>query len=519
DIRQKVALSSEKRMMDSFREPEEENSSGQPSPDDLDFIEPEGMVEEVKSSWSDKFSFSRIKEDMDDEGATTDLISNEVKEEKDLPVVSHKRSLLVEKLFGPVKNWRLPVADKRADFKEATRGRENEFLARCRKSLSVSFFSGKFLAIFSGATILTAAAVGYFVLPKADILITPKAEAIDQSMNVLVDKSTGKIDSSQNKIPAQLLKLDKKETRDFATTGQRQVNEKAKGVMTIYNEYSSTPQSLVEKTRFVSENGKVFRSTKTVTVPGAKINEGKIVSSSIEVEVIADQPGSEYNVEPGRFKIPGFQGTPKYDAFYGETKVIMAGGASGLMKVVSQEDIDKAKEIIWTTLQPALDQESKAQIPSNLKLLDGAFKIVQSQVSANQAVGEPAENFSLTVKGTATVMLFDENDIIELIKKKFTVKIGDDKDLIIKPGQLDYQNLVIDMNRGQMNLEVKINGQIVWRVNLNDIKQALLGFRADAVKAYLGNHPEVAEIKVGLWPFWVKSIPANPVKVIISVKE
>ncbi len=75
------------------------------------------------------------------------------------------------------------------------------------------------------------------------------------------------------------------------------------------------------RTRFLALDGKIFRLTKGITVPGAKIVEGKIIPSSIEAAVIADQPGEAYNIGPvSRFSIPGLKGTPKYEAFYAESK-------------------------------------------------------------------------------------------------------------------------------------------------------------------------------------------------------
>ena len=65
------------------------------------------------------------------------------------------------------------------------------------------------------------------------------------------------------------------------------MSQKAQGTLTIYNAYSSAPQTLVATTRFVTPDGKIFRLTNEVTVPGAKITNGQIVPSSINAPIAA----------------------------------------------------------------------------------------------------------------------------------------------------------------------------------------------------------------------------------------
>ncbi len=471
------------------------------------------------------FSFAQLKKDLkEEETPLPDFF--ETAPEPPLEPEAEEDSFPIHSMAGGVRRamaeekkhwWRNLVSNRFKDLSERLVAQETK-PKRAKKSLALPVFSGKFLSVFIGAAVLIAALALYFILPKAEITIVPKAEAIDQEITVVTDKGISKADLTQGKVPAQMIKVDKRQSQEFATTGQRQVNDKAKGAITIYNEYSSSAQALVEKTRFVSEGGQVFRLTKTVTVPGAKIQEGKIVASSIDAEVVADQAGSDYNVGPGKFTIPGFQGTPKYTAFYGQSKAAMSGGATGLMKVVAQDDFDKAKETIWQSLQPALDSDLKNQMPGALKVVDGALKEELSGAESDVAVSSPAEKFTVTVKGTATVLLFDEKDVLEIIKKKFADKLAEDKALDIKTDQVSYEVSAIDFNRGQMTLKVKVVGRLVWQVNGDSIKQEVLGRDEQSIRQIFAGHSEISEAKVAFWPFWVSSVPKNldKIKVLIS---
>lgn len=509
-----------------------------------DFIEEEEEVEKIEEEPEsdvldqelkkeqespDDFFFTQFKKEAkeEEEEPEEENVEEEVSEGFYLDETEEELLNKKEKTKGKKFTWpkfptnffknNLPVGEKRIEVKNED---EQDSFEIITKKLKIPFFSGRFLFLFIGLVLIVAAAVLFFVLPKADIEVAAKSEVLSQNLNIAVDKGASKIDYALNKIPAQLIKLEKKYSQSFSATGQRQVNEKANGVITVFNEFSSSPQSLVEKTRFSSEDGKIFRTTKTITVPGAKIIDGKIVASSIDVTVAADQPGSDYNIGAGRFSIPGFSGSPKFTAFYGRSDKGFSGGASGLMKVVSQEDFDKAKAQFWEESKVSLDKEFRAQIPSGLKLLDFSLKEELISAESSVAVGQPADNFTVTIKGVATVLLFDESDILDIINKKIAEKAGVDENLKVKMENIDYQLVGLpDFSRGQMSLSAKLNGKIVWPLNAEDIRKAILGKGEQAMRDYFSQHPEITEVKVSFWPFWVKSVPANLDKIKILVKE
>jgi hypothetical protein len=424
------------------------------------------------------------------------MMSKEQKEE--VPEEREEKKIILEKFSSGLRG--MPLVEK----KESSVKR------------SVSSLSLKFIGAFAITAVLLAGAALYLILPKVDISITPKAEAFSQDLNVVADKSINKTDAAAGKIPAQLLRLDKKISKEYLATGQRQLNEKAQGTITIYNEYSSSPQALVEKTRFVSVDGKTFRLVKTIVVPGAQIQEGKIVANFIDAQIVADQPGQDYNIGSSRFTIPGFVGSPKYTAFYGQSKSAMTGGASGIFKVVSQEDFDKAKADIWQNLQPALDQEFKAQIPSGLKSFSDTLKEEMSEVSSSIEVDGRAENFTLAAKGTATVLLFDEADLVDLLKVKITDRLGSDKEILTNQLAIDYQDVKPDFSKGQISFRTVVRGKIISKIDLAGLKNSMAGKNEAEVKAYFGQHPEITKARVTFWPFWVKSVPTNSDKIKIS---
>jgi len=205
---------------------------------------------------------------------------------------------------------------------------------------------------------------------------------------------------------------------------------------------------LVKTTRFVSEDGKLFRTIKTITVPGAKIEEGEIIPSSIDVEVIAAEPGKEYNIGPSSFTIPGFKGTAKYAGFYGRSKEAMSGGVVGKVKVVSAEDIQGATDILVAELQETVKNELDKKVPSELKTLKETTLVELAESSSSVEAGQPAEKFTVKVKMIAKVLSFSENDAVFLINNNLKNKISENKKLIPETIEISYELSDINLEKG-----------------------------------------------------------------------
>lgn len=391
---------------------------------------------------------------------------------------------------------------------------ENERLAGSNR-LTIFSFPGKIFALFVASALVIAALVSFLILPKAEVLISAKKEKLSLDVKVAVDRNLADVSLDGKKIPGQLLKLEDKITQEFPATGQRQLNEKANGVITVYNVYSSSPQTLVETTRFLSSQGLIFRLTKTVTIPGAKIDEGRIIPNFLDVAVEADQPGGEYNIGPATFSIPGFKSSPKYDGFYGKSKEPMSGGSTENVRVLTQEDFDKAKQQAWEGLKEKMDAQIKTQIPENFTLLKDAVSLELGQAQTSVKVGQAAEKFNVSVKGIAKAIIFSQDNILLLLKKEL-ISGGGQKDFSDRHS-FAYENVSADFEKGSVSFRLKGEQEIFWIVKADEIKALIAGKREKEVNELFSRRPEIAQARFSFWPFWVKKIPAQKEKIEISI--
>jgi hypothetical protein len=356
---------------------------------------------------------------------------------------------------------------------------------------------------------------GAEVLPRASVIIIAQTQDWAYNDSIITDKSAV-VDVAKMRMPNQVFSQKKNAQLKFPATGRRQVERKATGMMTIYNSYSSDPQPLVEQTRFMAPDGKIFRLTKSITVPGAKIVEGRIVPSSIAAEVVADEPGPAYNIGPVKlFTIPGFSGSPKYQSFYGESKNSMAGGFIGEVAYPTDDDIKKAKESARVSVEEDLKATLLSQIPKEFKILEDAsqFKMLTQEIDE---VTDPEGKFGVFTEAQMTTIAFKEEDLKNLLGLRAKRENGDDFD--VRSSTLEYGLARADFENGILTFPAKFQSVLARRIDKEMLKENILGKSEADLKLTVFSLPGLKSATISLWPFYVSTVPTDPDKVKIIVE-
>ena len=353
------------------------------------------------------------------------------------------------------------------------------------------------------------------VLPSAEVKITALKKEWAYNNSVTVDKSAV-LDIKNMSIPGQIFSAPGNESKKFPATGRRQVEKHAVGTILVYNSYSSDAQQLVEKTRFMAPDGKLFRLSKTITVPGAKIVDGKIVPSNIIADVIADGAGPDYNIGPVKlFTIPGFKGSPKYQSFYGESSADMKGGFIGEVAYPTSDDIIKAKTAAGTDLESSLNTKLLMQVPKEFKILDGTrtYRVV-SQKADEEADADG--NFGILTEGKSTIIAFREEDIMELLEKRALSEFKEDYE--VKSRSLEYGIARVDFDKGRMTFPADFKSVLARKIDADALKEKIVGKSEVELKKMVFELSGLESATISLWPFWVKTVPDNLDKIKVVVE-
>ena len=395
---------------------------------------------------------------------------------------------------------------------------KKRFDAEDRKKTRKKDGRGKRIAVFSGI-IAGLAVLGYLaavVMPRAEIKITTKKSEWNFVDSVVADKSVSQFSADSHKIPAELFSLTKNFSFSFPATGNGNVQTKATGRITIYNAYSSSPQTLVATTRFETPDGKIFRLNERVTVPGATVSGGKITPSKIEVSVTADKAGEEYNIGPvGRFTVPGFKGSDKYQGFYAESFKPMKGGFVGVRAHPTEDDIKQAKKKSYSDLKDYIDSLLISQMPEGFKIIDGARQFSITKEEASQEVDEKG-NFTYFVEGKSSIIGFKEGDAVGLMEALGKNELGED--FSVFSANAEYGAGRADFNAGTISFALDFKGIFEKPVDAEELRMKSLSLSEKEIKSLISSYGNIEKATVLLKPFWVRSVPKNPGRVEIEAQ-
>lgn len=360
-----------------------------------------------------------------------------------------------------------------------------------------SLTSKAFIIFFSAVLVLTSLSL-YLILPKAEIIITAQKEPLIVDLNIIVDQNIKTHDLGTNKIPGELKSFEEQIVKRFEATGKRTISTKARGLITVYN--NSKPQVWREETRFEAPNGLIFKTLKFEKIP----------YGTREVEVEAENPGEEYNIPASSFTLPAFKERkdPQYSLIYGKSEKPMEGGRKTEVLFVSQDDIAQAQE----ALKQELREKLKAKIDSDI--FEEKILIQESSVPVNTE----AKAFNMNLKMSFNTLIFQEKDLLDLIKQNLVLRIAPEKELAGEP-ELSFDQVEFNLSAGQMILLTHIKQQVIWKIEPDKFKKQLAGKNKQEVEYLLQRQAGINLARVNLWPFWVKKVPASENKIKIKIEH
>ena len=386
------------------------------------------------------------------------------------------------------------------------------------KNKTITYFSKKKRNLIFIVLILVLVFLScYFTLSKAEVEIWPVKRVSTFKTEITISKEINQLDISSKSIPGEIFEIEKTVSEEISSSGKALKENKAEGIIRVYNVYSSKSQILIARTRFVSADGKLFRTPVRVVIPGEHYEDGKLVPGYSDIAVKADQPGPEYNIDASSFSIPGFAGTARYTKFYGESFQNMTGGFKEEVSKVTQEDLDQAQE---TLEKRALEQNEialKEKIPSDFILLKGILDSkILDKFSSAQAEDE-LEKFNFQVKAKSTALVFKTEDIETFAKEYIISQISKEEELYQESLKLNYDLKTIDLETGKISLSLNMEAKIYSAIDQDELKKALRKKSLTETQIFLENLPQITKALVRFSPFWVNRIPENTEKIKLKL--
>lgn len=368
------------------------------------------------------------------------------------------------------------------------------------------------IVIWSSA-LLAVIVFGIAVYPSsARVVIKPSAKKMDFTVTVNATDAISSVDTTFLKIPGQRFEITRSVNGTFSPTGEKDAVQKARGKITVVNSYSTASQILIATTRFETPQGLIFRTLRTINVPGMTAKG----PGRIDVEVIADQPGSLYNVPVGKFVISTFKekgDTERVEKMYGESTEPMHGGIQGRSSVITEKDYAGATEAVKKQLQGEILDEVKDQ--ARELVIPDVIQISIGQIKSTAGVDDAAESFMVTADGTVTVIGFRDADLTKLIKGYVDKKYG--LDAIQEQTKITITDSSYVESAASQEMRVAVSGDFYERISADKIRNDLLGKKDAEIRAYFDVASEINSVRVKLFPFWVSRVPTDKDRVTVDI--
>ena len=374
-----------------------------------------------------------------------------------------------------------------------------------------SFLKNRWVWIgFAAVIIAPLYVVTFRVLPRAEIRIM--TEKVPWTFNniVAIEKN--------GSVPSRVITETKNAQMVFRATGTKNIMQKARGKIMVYNGYSSKPQQLVATTRFATSDGLIVRLTKNIMIPGAKIENNTITPSFIEADVVADKVGPAYNIGPvAKLTIPGFKGTARFDGFYGEIKTSLAGGFVGDSPYPTDQDIVSAKAKISSVVRESLEGQLEGKTLQGYAVVKGSSQFTVTKMEVNPSVNGKGE-FSVFAEGKLTTVAFKESDLVGYVTGKMKTELG--QQYTFKETKFSYDIPKIDFAAQKMSLPVDVRGTAEQAVDIQALRVKVAGASERELKTILFGVPGVERAEVTFWPGYVSRVPSTriPEKLTFTVQ-
>jgi len=383
-----------------------------------------------------------------------------------------------------------------------------------------SFF-GWILSICALAAIIFAALS--LIFSRATVLVTPRSQTIDTTNLVL----TAKKEALSTELDYEILGLSYTATTSLDGKLSVGAETRTKGVVTIFNMHSTTPQTLVAGTRVQDTKGRVYRTDYQVSVPGYKTVDGKKTAGSVDVRVTAQAPGPEYNMAlsdlTGDFKLPGYVGSPKYPDFYARLKTALTGGSSGRKVTVDASDIDKAEAKLKEEAITYLENQVKGMLPTDFILLKGASRITFDPRIESSDTDEAKLNVSL--KANYHAMIFRNQDLTSTLASK---NISQFRNIPFTIPELSDLQVTLTEPKGfsldkANSVTFKVLGSATMRgtVDSTQLAKDLAGIKLSESSKIMSKYGAISSADIVLQPLWKRfilpSFPKNPEKIEIKI--
>lgn len=361
------------------------------------------------------------------------------------------------------------------------------------------------------ALLLLIIAVAVFGRAKSSIVIRAETTPVDVAFDMQVNAGASSSDPESFSLKGQLQEKKQTISQSFTPTGQKDIGEKASGKVRFFsNDFMAlfAGINIPAGTTVTSSSGKKFTTDETVRLTATSGGNQK------NVDVTAAESGPSFNGASG-----SASGGPSSVSvsFVGST----SGGTSQVVKVVSQDDVNKARTQLDQQDTNAIKEELTKAFGDNVTILDDSFTAVLANVRSEPVVGEQANEARLTADATYSLLAVTNDDLGAAIDSFITSQMTNKDQQRVYENGLDRVRLEkISQDGGVAAYKVTTLAYYGPQFDTEKLKEEVAGKKFGEARAYLQDLPGVKGVDINLSPFWARTLPgAGRIEIKLDVDQ
>ena len=398
--------------------------------------------------------------------------------------------------------------DDSSDTKNTSNLKNNK-KAASKKVPDFSRFRKKLFVLIGAGVLLVATLVWAFVFaPAATVIITARTTAVPVSGIVTLGATTN---AETGSIKAATQTLQKEASIQFEATGEKDVGEKATGVVRFSTgSIANLGLTIPAGTPVRSSSGLAYYTTAAVTFTLANY-------TGVNTNVVAAESGDKYNAATG-----AATGAPSgvSASFVGAT----AGGTSKTVPVVSATDVQAASEKLVAQSTDAIKTELEGKFSGNVTVISASFVADRAAAVSTPAVGAEASDKKATLTSQVTYRLtgVERSELETYLTQVLKKQMQDQTTQKVYKTGVDTATLNDFAQRGDASsVRLVATGHIGPVIDETEIKEKVAGKRFGDIQAQLTQIEGVNDVQVKFSYFWVRTVPndLNKIKVEFNVEN
>lgn len=381
-------------------------------------------------------------------------------------------------------------------------------------------FRKKFFLIGALLLLLVVGLVWAFMFaPKATVTLKTESKEVTAPISFTADTSISDSNFEDQVLRADKRELSKTDTEKVPATGQKDKGTKASGTIRLYN--CSKADKLADTVRTVpagtgvSAGGLTFILASSVNVEPSSYSGDTCQKNKLSAPatVTAQNNGDKYNLSARDYAIAGFS------TLTGQGSD-MSGGTSTVVKIVSQVDVDGAKQKIADKQKTAKDELKQQFAKDDLIALEETFAGSTPVINATPAVDSEASEVTVTSASTYTMLAVKKDDLKKLVKEELK-KRPDTKDQNVLNEGIDTAEFATGKKPSATATEIAMQTTVILGpgINQDELKKQIAGKKSGEAEGLLGKIEGVTEARVDLKPFWVTKISGKPNRVNFVIQQ